>query len=281
MASRGCGCGEGSTIPASAIVYDWGVPLQANNLTFAYRAGRPVVNSVSFALEPGTVMGVVGPNGAGKSTLVRLLLGSLTPVSGSVLLDGVTVASMPHRARAKRIAYVPQRPAVAFAFTVREYVGLGRYALGGAPGADAVDSALRRVDLRERADDPFPILSVGQQQRAALARALAQLDHGPGGGRGTVLLADEPVSAMDPRHALQTMAILRGLAGGGTAVAVVLHDVTLALRSCDRAVVLDEAGRLAAAGPAEQTLTPSVLDPVFAVRFTFVGDGGALIPALP
>jgi iron complex transport system ATP-binding protein len=89
---------------------------------------------------------------------------------------------------------------------------------------------------------------------------------------------------MDPRHALQTMSILRGLAGSGLTVAVVLHDLSLALRFCDRAAVLDSAGRLAAVGPAADTLTPAILDPVFAVRFTaLTADAGpaALLPALP
>lgn len=254
--------------------------LEADHVSFAYRAGRTVLSEVSLALEPGTVTAIVGPNGAGKSTLLRLLLGILRPTEGEIRLDGEPIAALSPRARARRIAYVPQRPSVAFAFTVREYVALGGFA--GGVSREAVASALAQADIADRADDPFPILSVGQQQRAALARALVQLELAR--GASTVLLADEPVSAMDPSHALRTMQTLRSLAEGGVAVAVVLHDLSLARRFCDRAAVLDGAGRLAGAGPAGETLTPAVLDGVFSVRFTLLTDQAGrsvLLAALP
>jgi iron complex transport system ATP-binding protein len=255
------------------------VPLRADDLGFEYRRGRPVLAGVSLGLEPGTITAIVGPNGAGKSTLLRLLLGILGPTAGRVTLDGTPVAEILHRQRARHVAYVPQRASVAFAFTVREFVSLGRYAAGEGGDPGAIERTLRRVDLADRAEDPFPILSVGQQQRAALGRALVQLD-GHGGTR--VLLADEPVSAMDPRQALLTMRLLRDLAATGAAIAVVLHDLTLALRVADQALVLDGSGRPAALGPAAATLTPSMLDPVFGVRFGPAGPAApALVPALP
>jgi iron complex transport system ATP-binding protein len=255
------------------------VPLEAVNLSFGYLARRPVLREVSLALEPGAVTAIVGPNGAGKSTLVRLLLGILEPGAGQVLLDGVAVGAIPHRQRARRLAYVPQRPSVAFAFSVRQYVELGGFAAPGVARA-AADAALESAELAERADDPFPTLSAGQQQRAAMARAIVQLNGSA--GSTSALLADEPVSAMDPRHALRAMGLLRSLAARGAAVGVVLHDLGLALRFCDRAAVLDAGGRLASAGPAASTLTPAVLDPVFGVRFTAGSKSpGVLVPDLP
>jgi iron complex transport system ATP-binding protein len=175
---------------------------------------------------------------------------------------------------------VPQRTSLAFAFTVRQYVGLGRFAAGAARGDDAVMRAMERADIADRADDAFAVLSAGQQQRATVARALAQLDQ-PGEAPGRVLLADEPVSAMDPRHALHTMGILRELAAQGLCIAVVLHDLTLAARFCHRAAVLDEHGRLAAAGSIDQALGPEVLSPVFGVDFVRLAgpDGGPVLLA--
>jgi iron complex transport system ATP-binding protein len=255
------------------------VPLEAVNLSFGYVAQRPVLREVSLALEPGAVTAIVGPNGAGKSTMLRLLLGILEPDSGQVFLDGVPVGAIPHRQRARRLAYVPQRPSVAFAFSVREYVELGGFAAPGvfrAAAAEAIESA----ELVDRANDPFPTLSAGQQQRAAMARAIVQLNGSA--GSPTALLADEPVSAMDPRHALRAMGLLRGLAARGAAVGVVLHDLGLGLRFCDRAAVLDAGGRLVGAGHAASTLTPTVLDPVFGVRFSPAGKSpGVLVPDLP
>jgi iron complex transport system ATP-binding protein len=248
------------------------MPLEASGVSFAYREGRRVLEGVSLSLTPGGFTGIVGPNGAGKSTLLRLMAGVLTPGAGRVRLNGRDVGSIPHRERARRVAYLSQRASVAFAFTVREYVALGRYAAGAGADAAAVERALARVSLSERSGDLFGALSAGQQQRAALARVLAQLDGPIQPASARVLLADEPVSAMDPRHAIEALALLSEVAASGAAVAVVLHDFNLAARFCRHALVLDEGGRVAAGGPSEQTLTPRVLEPVFGVRFRMVGD---------
>lgn len=260
--------------------------LRADALEFGYARERPVLRDVTAAFEPGALTAVVGPNASGKSTLLRLLLGVLRPWSGRAALDGTDVVSLTHRRRARSIAYIAQRAGVAFAFSVRQVVAMGRFAAGAGPDADAraADAALERVDLADRADEPFGVLSAGQQQRAMLARALAQLDD-PDARAGRVLLADEPVSAMDPRHAIETMALLRDRARAGIAVAVVLHDLTLAARFADRAVVLGADGRVAAAGPVAEALDPAVIGPVFAVRFDRLAGGDpaavALIPSLP
>jgi iron complex transport system ATP-binding protein len=229
-----------------------------------------VLRDVSLRLAPGRITAFIGPNGAGKSTLLRLMGGIRTPVSGSVRLESAEVSAMPPRARAGRIGYLGQRPEVAFAYTVREFVALGLYAAGRAGARGAVELCLETVDLSARAEEVFGVLSAGQQQRAALARVLAQLGDG---GDGAVLLADEPISAMDPRHVLGTLDLFRRLAGRGAAIALVLHDLTLASRFCDCAAVLGGDGRLVAMGPVAEVLIPQVLDPVFDVRFRVLSDG--------
>lgn len=244
------------------------------------RRARHVLDSVDFSPEPGLVTAIVGPNGAGKSTLLRLMLGVLRPTAGSVMIDDHPVAQLPERDRARVIAYIPQRSSVAFAFRVRQVVAMGRYASGGGE-AEAVERALGLVGLTDRADDLIGELSAGQQQRATLARALAQLEARP----GSTILADEPFSAMDPAHALEGAGILRGLARTGMSVVMVVHDLNLALRFADRALVLGEAGergsRVVADGPVDDALSADVLSRVFHVRFErAITPGGTALVAI-
>lgn len=255
--------------PAGPVTMPGRMPLAAQNISFSY-GEAPVLRGVSFALRPGEVTALVGPNGAGKSTLLRILLGVLRPDAGLAALGGTDVHALPAAARAARIAYVPQRTTLAFSFSVRQVVAFGRYAGGGGPDAAAIDRALAAVDLAGRADAPYGTLSAGQQQRATLARALVQIDRGAA-LEGKTLLADEPVAAMDPRHAIGAMVMFRDLALRGLSVLVVLHDLTLALRFAHRALVLGDDGALAADGPAHEALDPSILSGVFAVPFQRLG----------
>jgi iron complex transport system ATP-binding protein len=252
--------------------------LSAVNLHFAYphppSAGE-VVRGVSLTLKPGTVTAVLGPNGAGKSTLLRLLLGTLRPASGRVALGDREVTSIDPWERAAALAYIGQLATLAGPMTVRRVVELGRHAVGSS--AAAVERAMGKTGVAKLAGRPFDTLSAGQQQRVSLARVLAQLDNPTPGPLGRTLLADEPVSAMDPRHAMEALAVFRSLATEGVAVAVVLHDLTLALRFADAALLMDEAGNQAAAGPAADVLRPEVLAPVYGVGFDLVG-GRAVVP---
>jgi iron complex transport system ATP-binding protein len=239
------------------------VPLSASDIAFHYHPSRPVLDSISLAPRPGAITAIVGPNGAGKSTLLRLLLGVLSPTRGRITLDKADIASLPARVRARRMAYIPQKTSPAFGFTVRECIRMGRLASDLRDDPGPVDRALASVGLASRAQDPFDTLSAGQQQRAILARALAQLD----GASNSILLADEPASALDPRQSLEALSTLKEQANSGTAVILVIHDLSLASRFCDDAIVLTDQGKIAASGPVLHTLIPSVLDPVFGVRF--------------
>jgi len=207
---------------------------------FGYPGGPAVVDGVTAGLAAGRVTALIGPNGAGKSTLVRLMLGQLKPWSGRVRVAGREAAGLGPRELARRLSYVPQRPAVSFAFTVRQVVEMGRYA-GGADAA-AVAWALSLCGLEGLADRVFAHLSGGQQQRVLLARAVAQ------SAGGAAMLLDEPASGLDLAHLHRTLARLRGRAADGLAVLVVLHDLNLASAYADEVWLMD-GGRLAAAGP--------------------------------
>lgn len=259
--------------------------LCVDQVSFAYPAPigppRRVLDSVSLDLtsQPPGITAVIGPNGAGKSTLLRLMLGVLRPASGRVTLSGTDAHRVPPADRARSLAYIAQEPMVSAALSVREVVALGRFAI--APDDNAVFRAMDRLDILDRRDDPFATLSAGQRQRASIARALAQLDPAaraspPPGTR--VLLADEPLSALDPSHALTACAALREAAASGIHVIVVLHDLTAAARIADRVLMLDAAGKVAACGPASDVLTPERLKAVFAVGFEVLeGTGGRVV----
>ena len=235
------------------------MPLSASDIIFAYPRSPRVLDGVSCAITPGRVTAIVGPNGAGKSTLVRLLAGLRTPESGVVDIDGVALSSLSARQRAQRVAFLEQRPSLAFDFSVQRVVSFGAYI--SERDCALISDAMRRFELEDIAHKPFVALSVGQQQRVAFARAWVQI----AGREGAYLLADEPCSAMDPRHTLQTMHALRSLASEGIGVGVVLHDLNIAAQYTDRAIVIDASGRLVASGESEQALSPGTLSAVFEV----------------
>ncbi len=214
---------------------------------------RVVLVDIDVTLRPGEVLGLIGPNGAGKTTLLRALA-SLIPASGSILLDGRPLAAHSPAERAQRIGFLPQDGGVAWALPVEALVALGRIPHTGpfrafnATDRAAVAQALATLELEPLRQRPVTELSGGERARALLARVLA--------GEPAILLADEPVAGLDPAHQLRVMHELRRLATAGTAVVVVLHDLTLAARFCDRLLLIDRGRRLLDGAPLEVLGTP-------------------------
>jgi iron complex transport system ATP-binding protein len=249
-----------------------GVVLTLEGVEFGYEPSRPVIRGVGGSLHVGRLVALIGPNAAGKSTLLRLMLGQLRPGAGHVRLEGREVTAMPPRDRAVRVSYVPQQGALGFAFTVREVVSMGRFAAGR--DVDAVDHALEQCDLAPLRDRVFAHLSAGQQQRVMLARAIAQA-----GGRGRLMLLDEPGSHMDLWHVHAMMRLLVGLTGAGMAVLVVLHDLNLAARYADEVWLLHE-GLVVEAGTWDRVMQPARLEPVYRVRLRAVNGAAGDRPVL-
>jgi iron complex transport system ATP-binding protein len=244
------------------------------------RAGpRRLLHDVSLALHPGEVLAVVGPNGAGKSTLLRALSGERAPDAGLVTAEGRALRAWHPRDLARRRAVVGQHAALAFPMTAEEVVALGRLPWHATPEAardrGAVAAALEATGVAHLAAQPYATLSGGERQRVGLARALAQLDGAP---RPAALLLDEPTASLDVRHVGGLLALLRGLAAGGLAVLVVLHDLNEAAFVADRVAVI-AAARCVALGPAAEVLRPDLLAEVYGVPFR--GLGGALLPCWP
>ena len=221
-----------------------------------------LLDDVSVTAEPGRLLGLVGPNGAGKSTLLRALAGLRTCKRGIVRYDERARNELGPQQLSQQLAYLAQRGPVAWPLTVERLVALGRlphvqsWGARDAQGAAAIDAALADTDtlhLRQRIVDT---LSGGELARVLLARALAV--------NGAALLADEPAAELDPYHQLQVMEILRARADSGQTVIVVLHEITLAARFCDRLILLDR-GRVAAAGAPEDVLTDQNLRTTYRV----------------
>jgi iron complex transport system ATP-binding protein len=246
--------------------------------------GRTVlVEDASFEVPSGGVIALVGPNGAGKSSLLRLVAGTAasdrlpegaaperrrTPrrrghgsAAGSVVLDGVDLLGLRRRDRARHVAVVEQDARAEFSLTVRQVVALGRvphessWAVASTESAE-VDDALARVGLQGMAGRSLATLSGGEQQRVQLARALAQ--------QPRLLLLDEPTNHLDIRAQLDTLALLREIAGTGITVVAALHDLNLAAAHCDHVVVL-AGGRVRAVGEVGDTLVPALIEETYGV----------------
>jgi len=236
--------------------------LVADRIT-VLRGVNTLVNQVSCRLAAGELLGICGPNGAGKSTLLRCMAGLERPTTGYVQLNGRSLAEFGPRDRAIHIGYLPQHPTVAWPLTVTEVAALGRtpYRLGwrGLAQSDTriIAHTLHDMSLSELAYRQFSTLSGGEQMRGHLARLVA--------GEHPIVLADEPIASLDPRYQLEVMSHLKRISSGGTAVAVVLHDLPLAVRFCSRILVLDQGALVADAEP-NQALSDEVLVQVFDVR---------------
>ena len=236
--------------------------IRADALTVGH-GGQPVLSGVDVTLRPGELVGLIGPNGAGKTTLLRVLAGVAPPLAGRVLYDGRTGAELGPRALARRVAYLAQSGEVNWSLTARDLVRLGRLPHRGSFGGpdpedeDAVGRALAEADAGHLAERTVSTLSGGERARILLARAFAV--------GAEFLLADEPVAALDPRHQLATLALLRRKAADGTGVAVVLHDLSLAARFCDRVLLVSE-GAMVRQGRPDEVLTDEVLARAYRIR---------------
>ncbi|EJM17182.1 ABC-type hemin transport system, ATPase component [Pseudomonas sp. GM18] len=237
--------------------------LRTQNLKIC-RGRKIVLTGITLELQPGEVLGVLGPNGAGKSTLLGALCGELPADHGSVWLDGRELRHWAGAQRAQRLAVLPQVSTLDFAFRVDEVVGMGRlpYQSGRVRDDEIVAAALQAADAGHLSGRSYLALSGGERQRVHLARVLAQLWPGEA---GQTLLLDEPTSMLDPLHQHTTLQAVREFADRGAAVLVILHDLNLAARYCDRLLLL-EGGRPVALDTPEQVLRPEPLKAVFGLE---------------
>lgn len=232
------------------------------------RAGRTILDNISLRATPGDFVAVIGANGAGKSTLLAILAGLLKPDAGTVSLDGTSVHRLSQRKLARRRAYLPQNARCEWPISVERLVALGLTpslpVFGGLPSSftASITAALEACDLADRREQPVTTLSGGELTRAMLARALV--------GNPDVLIVDEPIAGLDPKHALDTAQRLQTLATTGKVVIASMHDLTLAGRYANRIYALEK-GQMRGDGPSESILTPELIRSVFDVAACISG----------
>jgi iron complex transport system ATP-binding protein len=219
--------------------------------------GRPALDGASLQVGPGEVVGVVGPNGAGKTTLIRAALGLVPLDRGAARLGGEPVARLDPRRRAERVAYLPQDRRVAWGLPAWRIAALGAPFASPENAGRRAREALTRVGLEALSERSVFDMSGGERARVLLARLLVT--------GAPLLLADEPVAGLDPDAQLAALELLTEEARRGAGVLLTLHDLSLAVRACDRLVVLDR-GRVVAEGAPAEALTPGVLAAVFALE---------------
>ncbi|MFB8352339.1 ABC transporter ATP-binding protein [Streptomyces niveus] len=243
--------------------------LAARELTLAYD-DRTVVHDLELAVPDGRVSVIVGPNACGKSTTLRALGRLLKPKSGSVLLDGAELASIPTRRIAQSIGLLPQSPVAPEAITVADLVSRGRqphqrwWQQWSEEDERAVTDAMARTDVTDLAERSVDELSGGQRQRVWIAMALAQ--------ETDLLLLDEPTTFLDIAHQVEVLDLVRRLNHEqGRTVVIVLHDLNQAARYADHLVAMKE-GRIVAEGAPGEVVTAELVREVFGLESVVVPD---------
>jgi iron complex transport system ATP-binding protein len=224
--------------------------------------GTSILKGISGSLNKGEMVGLIGPNGAGKTTLLRALLG-LTPVKqGSAVLDGTDILTLAPKARAQLLAFAAQGAPVHWPLRVENLVALGRiphlqpWQALTKSDKDAIDYAIDVADCAHLRGRAATTLSGGERARVLLARTIAS--------GAPWIFADEPLASLDPLHQLQVMKILKEHARRGGGVFVAMHDLGLALRNCDRLLLLHD-GQLVGQADPETILSDANLAEIFGI----------------
>lgn len=235
--------------------------LIVTNLTARSDAG-PLISDASLKVASGDLVAVVGENGSGKTCMLKAIVGFIAS-TGSRTVDGHNLAQMPAKHRALAIGWQPQTAHSFLPIPVRDAVAMGRFAHGMGPRrlteADqvAIEHAIKDCALQPIIHRSTGNLSGGELARVHLARTFANAS--------PILLVDEPTAALDVRHSLAIMQILRKKCDQGLGALVVLHDINLAARFADRIIIL-KGGKIMEQGPVDDTITPDVIAAAFGIR---------------
>jgi iron complex transport system ATP-binding protein len=237
--------------------------LRFEHVTYRYtEAANNALEDLSLDIPRGQVTAVLGPNGAGKTTLLRLAYGRYAPTTGRVLLEGRPLTNYSRQELGQRMALVPQREANPFAYSLLDYVLLGRAPFLSPlemPGDEDVyiaRQALATVGLEAMAQRSLLALSGGEHQLVLIARALAQ--------QPRLLLLDEPTSHLDLANKKRLIECLRNLAHQGVSILMTSHEPEVVATLAEH-IVLMNGGRVIAAGPLEAIWQAETLSAVYGV----------------
>ncbi|TNM61706.1 ABC transporter ATP-binding protein [Aliirhizobium smilacinae] len=238
--------------------------------------GNAILSDVGLDFPAGEVVALVGHNGSGKSSLLKILARQLTPTTGSVAYAGRDLKDYDGRDFARSVAYLPQDLSTGSEMTIRELVGCGRYPWHGALGRFSaidrkkVEEAIKATHIGRFADRVVGTLSGGERQRAWIAMLIAQ--------DARCLLLDEPTAALDIAHQIEVLSLVRRLAHeGGRSVIIVLHDINMAARFCDRIHAL-KGGRVVASGTPADILVPDTLRAIYGIDMDVIATSSLSHP---
>jgi len=232
-----------------------------------------VLDDISLALPAGKITALLGPNGAGKTSLLHCASGVMKCSAGRVLLNEKNIQSFTPLALAKKVAVLPQQSSLNFPFSVEDVVAMGRYphSDGQVSDREIIHRLMDILHIRDLAQRPYTALSGGEKQRTQVARVLSQIvcNEQLDIYKGSVLLLDEPIAALDMPHQSLLMVLLQELAAKGLTVLIVLHDVNLAATYADN-IALIKAGRLLAFDSVSKVMTKSMIKQVYDVEVDII-----------
>jgi len=229
----------------------------------------PLLNDISLSIGTGELSILLGPNGSGKTTLLRAALGLIKKQSGTSKLNDEDIASLSPSTRAKSIAYLPQMQQLAWPLLVKDIVALGRFAYGSniskltSEDRDIVSEAISSCDIEHLSNRRMNTLSGGEKARVHCARTFAS--------SAPLIVADEPVAALDPRHQYKVLDLFKSYVAQGNGALIVLHDLSLAAKYADRLIWLKD-GQIVADGSPVDTLTTQRLADVYQIDAEVVGS---------
>jgi iron complex transport system ATP-binding protein len=252
--------------------------LQGKNLSLHFN-GSAILNSIDISINAGEFVGLIGPNGAGKTSLLRILANLQRPTSGHVLLDDKKITHINRKQLAQSLGYLAQGAPAHWPLQVRRLVELGRlpylspWEKLSAEDAAMVDRAMDQAEVQHLSSRIVSTLSGGERLRVLIARMFAT--------EPNIILADEPIAALDLYHQLHTMELFREHCNRGGSAVVVLHDLNMAARFCDRLVLLNN-GKVACDGSVTTVLTEENLSTVYGIKTRLVvGESGAGLTVIP
>lgn len=233
--------------------------IHVKNLSFSYNDFR-ALKHISFEVAEGDMLAIIGQNGSGKSTLLKCLNRILKVTEGRIEIDRLPLNSLSLTQLSRLIAYIPQSEESISGINVFDTVLLGRKPyIGSHPKASDMEIVARlldRLELQQVAMRNLNTLSGGQQQRVFIARALAQ--------QPSVLLMDEPIANLDINHQMKVMKLLQQLAQEGMLVIITIHDINMAARFCNKALMLKQ-GNVFASG-LRSIYTPENIEQLYDIQ---------------
>lgn len=243
--------------------------IKIQDLSFKFRS-TPVINRLSFTLEPGSIISLLGPNGAGKSTLLRILNGYLGHYSGKIYFDEIEFQTLSVLDRAKKITYVGAELETDFPVSVEEYIRMGRGMFNEGSFYDDLSIVMEETGCKKKSTHLMQELSSGERQRVHLARALYQ--------KSKWICLDESFSKLDLHHQVVFGNLLKKYVMLGYSFIFVSHDLNFTTDWADRCILLKE-GEVVADGATSSVLTKknlSILYPDTEIYFSTHPKTGAL-----